>query len=676
MKNKLWSRFLLSKHHRKDLDQLLNHVPGPNSKIKVRISWFFDILEWIRREGLIKKSETFQTGETQAKRVQYFLSVLERNEEWKKNVAKTFRSIMRDTRGLEMFLETGVSSQTLATELVDRLQAKILPAVPKENELSYILSENFQHERDIEWLRQLDSDTVKKIEELLNYDVSPDEKNWNRLKEDACEALALLVIQMQGLGVSSQIRQRLTETNYQKIPFYVLGQLIEKYVQEKDETVRYVLGEQAEKRIDECYHALAEVQQHLDDYGVSIQIVFQIEKIESLLSRIERILCILQSQQMDPEVLSRFLEKLVSDSIQRRSLLSLANQNFSLLARKIVERTAETGEHYITRTVSEYRGMINKALGGGLITAFTTVIKFVIYIIESKGFLVGLLASLNYSLSFLLIHFTHCTLATKQSALTAPALASKMAGIENKKALDDLVDEIVNTIRTQVSAIIGNILGVVPLTLLICFLIRLSMGREILNPDKADVVVKSFSLLGPTPLYAAFTGVLLWGSSLIAGWVDNWYAYHRLSPAIAHNRRLIFIFGESRMRAFSIFLKKNIVGIAGNVSLGFLLGLLPLILHFMGIPLDIRHVTLSSGALAAATWSLGFHIIESSAFWLAVSGIIVMGALNVLVSFFLALFLAIRARKIQAPERELIYKALIDRLRYQPLSFFWPTIKA
>ncbi len=676
MKNNFLRRFILSRTHRKDLDQLLVHVPGPETKIKMRTSWFFDVLEWIRREGIIKQVDGLKTGETQAKRVQYFLFILERNLEWKTKVAKTLRSIMKDTNGVELFVETGVSSQdSFSSEFIDRLQSLILPAVPNEEELSYILTSNFQNQRDLEWLKQLDHETFEKIEKLFSFDVGPEEQNWNQLKDDAKEAIVLLSIQMQALGLSPQIRQRLSEKNYKKISFYVLGKALDQYLNEQDLTTQTVIVSQVDKKIEECFHSLSEVQQHLDDFGVSIQIVFQIEKLEVLLKRIQNIIYILQQKNMDPLSLSNFLENLVRDSFERRSLLSLANQSFSLLARKIVERTAETGEHYITRTSSEYKEMIRRALGGGLVTAFTTVIKFLLYFVGFGGFFGGFFASLNYSISFLFIHFCNFTLATKQSSLTAPALAAKMQGIRNREALEDLIDEIVNTIRTQVAAVFGNILGVVPFTLLICWVIKLIFHNELLSEAKAFDVMESFSILGLTPLYAAFTGVLLWASSVIAGWADNWYAYHRLTQALSQNRRLIFVFGEKRMRLFSLFLKKNIVAISGNISLALMLGIIPVGLQFFGIMLDVRHVTLSSGSLAAASFSLPSQVFETWSFWFAVMGIISMGALNLLVSFFISLFLAIRARKIEAPERELIYRALVDRLRYRPISFLWPSIK-
>ena len=39
-------------------------------------------------------------------------------------------------------------------------------------------------------------------------------------------------------------------------------------------------------------------------------------------------------------------------------------RHYSLLARQVAERSAETGEHYITQSRAEYRDMLRRAAGG------------------------------------------------------------------------------------------------------------------------------------------------------------------------------------------------------------------------------------------------------------------------------------------------------------------------
>ena len=68
-----------------------------------------------------------------------------------------------------------------------------------------------------------------------------------------------------------------------------------------------------------------------------------------------------------------------------------------------------------------------------------------------------------------------------------------------------------------------------------------------------------------------------------------------------------------------------------------MLGLVPPVLGFVGLPLDVRHVTLSTGQLAAAAGALGPDILKMSAFWWCVAGIACTGVLNLGVSFYLAM---------------------------------------
>jgi site-specific recombinase len=134
--------------------------------------------------------------------------------------------------------------------------------------------------------------------------------------------------------------------------------------------------------------------------------------------------------------------------------------------------------------------------------------------------------------------------------------------------------------------------------------------------------------------------------------------------------------GPSRTARVARFLQHNVTGFGSNISLGLMLGLLPEFAKFLGLPLDVRHVTLSSGFAAAAVATLGPRIMLAWPFWLAAVGILSIGVINVTVSFALAMLVAIRARGIQSPERRIIYQALLLRLRQQPLSFIFPTRSA
>ena len=98
----------------------------------------------------------------------------------------------------------------------------------------------------------------------------------------------------------------------------------------------------------------------------------------------------------------------------------------------------------------------------------------------------------------------------------------------------------------------------------------------------------------------------------------------------------------------------------------------PVIATFFGLPLEVRHVTLSTGQLALASWSYGAGIFSLPAFWWAVVGIGVIGFMNLTVSFGLALGVAIRSTGRGAVSRRRLRRAVFSRVRAAPLDFLRP----
>ena len=94
--------------------------------------------------------------------------------------------------------------------------------------------------------------------------------------------------------------------------------------------------------------------------------------------------------------------------------------------------------------------------------------------------------------------------------------------------------------------------------------------------------------------------------------------------------------------------------------------------RFTGLPLDVRHVTLSTGTLTFAASSLGpAHLPLGALLW-ALSGIAAIFALNLSVSFLLALSLALRAQGVPAMEALRLARKLLGRFLRSPWQFVGP----
>ena len=197
-------------------------------------------------------------------------------------------------------------------------------------------------------------------------------------------------------------------------------------------------------------------------------------------------------------------------------------------------------------------------------------------------------------------------------------------------------------------------------------------GRPYLDHHDAQHVFETLSPLDSlTILYAAQTGVLLWMGSVCGGWFENWAVYHRLPRAIARHPLGRWL-GPARMKRFADAIERNASGWGTNVSLGFLLGMTPELGRFLGLPLDVRHVTLSTGTLALAAASLDNPWFGHGGLLRAAAGIAVMFVLNLSVSF--ALSLASAARAYALPRRDLgeLLRRLGLRFLRSPGEFLLP----
>lgn len=305
--------------------------------------------------------------------------------------------------------------------------------------------------------------------------------------------------------------------------------------------------------------------------------------------------------------------------------------------------------------------------------AVTTLIKFGLYALALSAFWGGFWAGMNYAVSFVLIQLLHFTVATKQPAMTAPAMAAKLKDLQGSAAVQEFVNEVCCLVRTQVAAVLGNVLVVFPAALLLSLALVPLLGHTPLSEERALQTLGNLSLLGPSALFAAYTGVLLFASSIVAGWTENWFVLLRLESALRYNPRIVRTLGALRAERWAHFGRENISGLAANVSLGLMLGMTPAFAGFFGLGLDARHVTLTSGQIGAATLTLGWAVLSSSVFWWAVAFIPINAMLNVGVSFYLAFLTALRAQNVSVKDRHRIYGAIRARLLHAPLDFFWPT---
>ena len=601
------------------------------------------------------------------------------------------------------------------SEFAERLRLKLLPATPDTSDLAALFGLLFPSADDAAWLATLPDPLLARIAALFmatsahtattaaaggegqalaaqalsevptpggSLDIAA---HW---RGDIQEAITYSVSQIRAAAFSPQLRRRMRPTSEAiedaVSPFRQLAaawEALQLQLQAPVNPAQPQAGAGAaalpqaltyfRALLSACAQAVGTVPEHLEDNGVSIAIVFDATQLDRRIARVETLLgCLLHANAAREH--AQMLAEFVGIARRRRSIRALLERNTSLLARKIAERHAATGEQYITRTRSEYRAMIVAAAGGGLAMAFTTWSKLGLLGLRLPLIPSGFWIGANYAATFVLVSLLHWTIATKQPAMTAPAMADKLADLSDRAAVESFVGEVAALIRSQAAGVLGNIALVFPGALVLGLALAWAMGRPVLSAAHAEHEIHALSLLGPTPLFAMLTGFLLFASSVVAGWAENAFVLNRLDSAIRWNPRIRGALGPERAARWAAWWRSQISMMAGNVSLGFFMGLLPALLAGFGIVFAVRHVTLSAGLMGASVATLGLGVLRESGFWWSVAGVVATGFLNVMTSFYLAFRLALRSRGIGLHDRRLLNAALRRQLWRRPLSFVWP----
>ena len=372
------------------------------------------------------------------------LDALQQRPEAHAKLQAWWQKLLGTVDATALLADYGFSSRSaFASELAERLRLKWLPGTPETADAASLFSMVLCDTFDAQWLNALDDMTLARLARLLPAtcdDISGGICAWvpqtgpsrvSPWQATVLEALTLCTGQIRATGFSPELRLRMSAPARETAPFHALDSdmtaLQAAFLAEPDHhsPARQAALQQVMARLEACRHAAASVYTHLDSNGISVNLVFQLRQLRARVLRVRALLDCLMSEQPQRHT-AQFLAHLVLVGQARRSVRALITANSSMLAAKVAERSSESGAHYITRTRAQYFQMLRDAAGGGAVISLTTALKFAIAALGLTAFWGGFMDGLNYAASFVLIYLLHWTVATKQPAMTAPAMAAKL----------------------------------------------------------------------------------------------------------------------------------------------------------------------------------------------------------------------------------------------------------
>ena len=631
-----------------------------------RVHYFIELVDWSRSGN---KSSAASEG---PQRLKELLSFLEADAPLRVKFQITFHAMLGEIQSVSLIAEAGLHPrESMWSEVIRRIVERVLPPARGDADLSKLVHRLHPDDRYIQGFLDWPDELFERAVRVLT--PHDDLSAWNRQRLDMHQSLRLLGTHIAGVGLSPAFRERCHPYPVDQSPFCLLQQFASELARLDSRAEGAPLLEALRAEMARCRMELEYMHERMEDLGVSTSLEFDMSTIDRALRRTD---CIANVLFADGQHGFREAKELLDDVMRARredlSLSALVRENAGLLARKIVDRTGKTGEHYIANTRDEYWGMWKAALGGGLLVVATAAIKMKISVAALPPFFEGFLVGTNYAVSFLILQALGLALATKQPSMTAATYAKIVRMTHGKERLEKLTEFIRRLTRTQLAAAGGNLLTVTVGAFLFARAWSYWFSRPYLPPSSSAHVYETLNpIASGTGLYAALTGVVLWISALAGGWVENFATYNRLPEAIAEHP-LGWRVGAARMRRVATILERNISGWSTSIVLGYLLGFIPLLGHFFGIPLDVRHVTLSTGTLALAATSLGKDWLYRGWFIHTLFGIAVIFVLNLGVSFGIASWLASRAYGVRYSDHLQLLKCIVKSFFRAPGRFFYP----
>ncbi len=618
----------------------------------------------------------------------FLIEFFEENPVIKSNFAAYLSTILTDKKFGSILTDTGILKDTdFLYEVKKRIFAKLLPYQASPDTLEYVLNQVFYADSDPIWIEKIPFTQLEILFEILGFSSIYQTEDTNNNIAQLIQSANLIAQRNSGKALDADVIKMIPEYHEKESPFaalekelYLIKDLLannhQTFFKPDDINIKqlYVL-------LNQCFDFVENAFQNSSKYGISMRVNQSLLTIKQQLNRLKLILDFLIVKHANEDKIKTLQLNLllIKLNCQKNNIRSLVNESTQLISYEITQHTAKTGEKYITESKADYFKMLYAALGGGFIVGILCVIKVLLSKLDASDFGHAILYSLNYSFGFITIYLLGYTLATKQPAMTAAALVRSLNdGYKNpEKAIDkyeSFAKLFARVFRSQFIAFVGNVAMAFPVSLAGIWFIDYIFNYNIAQTKWLVLVTDLSPAHSLAIFHAGIAGVFLFLSGIISGSVSNRDKFLQVYYRIQEHPWLKISFGKEKAKSIAKWYEHKWAGVISNFWFGIFMGSTASVGVFLGLNLDIRHITFASGNLALALYGSNYTVSTELIIW-GIFGIGIIGLMNFIVSFSLSLGLAFRSRNIPISELKLINSSIIKQFKKSPLSFFFPVDK-
>ncbi|TDK61354.1 recombinase [Sapientia aquatica] len=587
-------------------------------------------------------------------------------------------AVVSERKLVHLCTDTGITlSEGFWAAAWQRALYKILPPLTNDSYLRDVFGTLFNQVDDHRWIHGVDEKIWMDLIQLLDFQVSRARVRPDGIVNELLSAMQVLSYRISAIGLESELVRNYPDIERYESPFLRQNDEINDYITEyrnwlRDHSTEHRDSQQIEVLLAQCEEVVVKIRRTATHQGVSVSLTRLLLRVTQSIARLRIMLELIEAPNKDHALLTgfRLFKELVYADNRKYSIGELIETNTHLLTMQVTEHAGRSGEHYVASNRREWLEMLRSASGAGFIVGFMAMIKILFSKLLLAPFGFAFLYSLNYSLGFMFVHVLHFTIATKQPAMTAALIAKSLD--QSKKNLDDLCELVVQVIRTQFIAILGNVMIAMPTAYAIAWAWYGATGHHFIDPTKAHHLLEELNPFASLALFhAAIAGVCLFLSGLISGYYDNKASYNHIPQRLMQLSSMNWLFGVARWQRMTTYIGNNLGALAGNFFFGIMLGSIGQIGVFLGLPIDIRHITFSSANFAFALVGLD-HQLTWQVWVISLVGIATIGIVNLAVSFSLALFVAMRSRHVSFEQTGELMGLLWKRFIKHGREFFFP----
>lgn len=601
------------------------------------------------------------------------------NPQIAENFKKYIHNIFRDkTFNLSLTEANILSENAFIPELKKRILNKVLPPIVNEQTIWYMIDNvSFTPKKDLEFLQNLPENEIDeffKILGLSDFIIKP------QVKKELLFCMNILSWRVTGSAMEVEVVRMAPQYRNFDNPFLALQNELEELAAEFEKNPGLQLHskdsryKQIKIYIEQCLEFVNISFKNSSKYGISGKINQSLLKIRQQVQRIYETIQLLVIDEEKYVLINskQLVFNILSYKSHRNNISELINDSTRLISHLITNHTAETGAHYITSTRKEYMTMFYKASGGGIIVGALCVLKMLYGYVPGSDFSHAFLYSMNYAMGFVMIYLMGFTLATKQPAMTAATMTKVLSEEGNIKTDSKEFAHLVSKLfRSQFIAFVGNVLLSFPIALIIIYGLDVFFSQNLAVERSDKLLIDLDPFKSKAVLHACIAGFYLFISGIISGNIGNNSVFYQIPERISKNLSIRRLLGKNFAKGLSKYYAKNWPGIVSNFWFGVFLGATAPVGLFLGLDLDIRHITFAAGNFALGLYGKDFTI-DSYTFCISLFTVFLIGFFNFAVSFSLSMFLAFRSRKLNFGQVSEIYKGIFRYFLKNPLRFFIP----